>query len=216
LDFLGVHAVMVRQMNWQATWAALGAALVGLLAACGGGDGNPLGNAPTIQNPPAVGGQKLSFAYFQKCINPIFLAQLQINQGGVISTNTCASAGCHDNNTGTGGALRVVQNAPAVDLANPANTPDAVRATDMYKNFYSSQGSSVISAPLQSRLLTKPLTLNVLHGGGVVFADQNDANAKRIAYWIGRPMPQGQDEFSNASDSMFTPPNPATGACNTQ
>jgi len=50
----------------------------------------------------------------------------------------------------------------------------------------------------------------------VVFAGPNDANAKLIAYWIGRPMPQGQDEFSSAADSMFTPPNPATGACNTQ
>ena len=76
--------------------------------------------------------------------------------------------------------------------------------------------TTVIGTPSQSRLLTKPLTLNVLHGGGVVFADQSDANAKLIAYWIGRPMPQGQDEFSNASDTMFTPPNPATGACNTQ
>ncbi|MDP1693259.1 MAG: hypothetical protein Q8L49_15130 [Burkholderiaceae bacterium] len=187
-----------------------------LVSGCGGGGGNPLGNPPSIQNPPATGGQKLSFVYFQKCINPIFLAQLQINQGGVVSTNTCASSGCHDNSTGTGGALRVVQSAQAVDLSNPANTPDVVRTSDMYKNFFSSQGSAVIGAPIQSRLLTKPLTLNVLHGGGVVFADQNDVNAKLIAYWISRPMPQGQDEFSSASDSMFTPPNPATGTCNTQ
>jgi hypothetical protein len=43
------------------------------LASCGGG-GNPLGNPDTIQNPPTQGGQKLSFIYFQKCINPIFLA----------------------------------------------------------------------------------------------------------------------------------------------
>ena len=84
----------------------------------------------------------------------------------------------------------------------------------MYKNFYSAQGSTVIGSPTQSRLLAKPLTLNVLHGGGVVFADQNDANARLIAYWIGRPMPAGQDEFSSAADSMFTPPNPATGTCN--
>ena len=184
------------------------------LSACGGG--NPLGNPPTVQNPPATGGQRLSFVYFQKCINPIFLAQLQIDQGGVVSTNTCASSGCHDNTTGTGGALRIVQSAQAVDLADPANTPAVVHETDMYKNFYSSQGSTVIGTPLQSRLLTKPLTLNVLHGGGVVFADQNDAYAKLIAYWIGRPMPQGQDEFSSAADSMFTPADPATGACNTQ
>jgi hypothetical protein len=102
-----------------------------------------------------------------------------------------------------------------VDLADPANTPDVVRATDIYKNFYSALGSTVVGAPVQSRLLTKPLTLNVLHGGGVVFLDQSDPNARLIAYWIGRPMPQGQDEFGSAADSMFTPPDPATGACNT-
>jgi hypothetical protein len=206
-----VRAVTVGRSSFVA--AALIAAM---LAGCGGGSGNPLGNPPTVQNPPATGGQKLSFVYFQKCINPILLAQLQINQGGVISTNTCASSGCHDNTTGTGGALRVVQSAQAVDLSDPSNTADVVRTSDMYKNFYSSQGSTVIGTPLLSRLLTKPLTLNVLHGGGVVFADQNDANARLIAYWIGRPMPQGQDEFSNAADSMFTPPDPATGACNSQ
>jgi hypothetical protein len=208
-----MRPVMVRRETLSS--AALTAAVFALITGCGGGSGNPLGNPPTIQNPPTAGGQKLSFVYFQKCINPIFLAQLQINQGGVVSTNTCASSGCHDNTSGTGGAFRVVQSAQAVDLADPANTPDVVRTSDMYKNFYSSQGSTVIGTPLQSRLLTKPLTLNVLHGGGVVFLDQSDPNARLIAYWIGRPMPQGQDEFGSAADSMFTPPDPATGACNT-
>jgi hypothetical protein len=208
-----MRPVMLRRETLSS--AALVAVLFGLISGCGGGGSNPLGNPPTIQNPPTAGGQKLSFVYFQKCINPIFLAQLQINQGGVVSTNTCASSGCHDNTSGTGGALRVVQSATAVDLSDPANTPDVVRTSDMYKNFYSSQGSTVIGTPLQSRLLTKPLTLNVLHGGGVVFLDQSDPNARLIAYWIGRPMPQGQDEFSSAADSMFTPADPATGACNT-
>jgi hypothetical protein len=195
----------------------LTAALVAaVFAGCGGGGSNPLGNPPTLLNPPAAGGQKLSFVYFQKCINPIFLAQLQINQGGVISTNTCASSGCHDNTTGTGGAFRVVSGAMAVNLADPANTADVIRSTDIYKNFYSAQGSTVIGSPTQSRLLAKPLTLNILHGGGVVFANQTDPNAKLIAYWIGRPMPQGQDEFSSAADTMFTPPSASTGTCNSQ
>ena len=195
----------------------LGAALVAaLVSGCGGGEGNPLGNPPTVLNPPATGGQRLSFVYFQRCINPIFLAQLQINQGGVVSTNTCASSGCHDNTTGTGGAFRVVQSAQSVNLADPANTPDMVRSSDMYKNFYSAQGSSVVGSPAQSRMLTKPLTLNVLHGGGVVFADMNDANARLLAYWIGRPMPQGQDEFSTSANTMFTPADSATGTCNSQ
>lgn len=192
-----------------------GAAVIGL-ASCGGGGSNPLGNAPEVSNPGVTGGQKLSFAYFQKCINPILLTPLQINQGGVVSTNTCAGSGCHANATGTGGALRVEPGATAVDLADAANTADVIRATDMYKNFYSSQGATIVGSPTQSRLVTKPLLLGVLHGGGQIFANEQDANVKLIEYWISHPSPQGQDEFSTATYSMFTPADPQTGTCNTQ
>jgi hypothetical protein len=91
-----------------------------------------------------------------------------------------------------------------------------VRTTAIYRNFFSAQGSSVIGAPSQSRMLTKPLVQGVLHGGGVIFADANDPNARLLAYWISRPMPQGQDEFSSAAAAMFTPQDPTTGTCNTQ
>lgn len=185
------------------------------LAACGGDGSNPIGNPPEVSNPVGVTGQKLSFAYFQKCINPIFVARLQINIGGAISTNTCAGSGCHDNTTGTGGALRVVANAQPVDLSDPANTPDVIRTTDMYKNFYSAQGSVVIGAVTQSRLLTKPLVLNVLHGGGLIFEDLNDPNARLMQYWMTHPAPNGQDEFSTATYSMFTPAD-LSGTCNVQ
>jgi len=189
------------------------AALV--LVACGG-EGNPLDNPPTVQNPTTTGGQKLSFIYFQKCVAPIFVKQLQINQNGVISTNTCAAAGCHDNATGTGGALRLFGSAQQVDLSNPANTTDVVRTTDMYKNFYSAQGEVVFGAPLSSRLLAKPLTLNVLHGGGLIFLSESDPNVMLIRYWISRPVPQGHDEFSSSAASMFTPADPNVGTCNIQ
>ncbi|WP_341888356.1 hypothetical protein [Variovorax sp. YR752] len=179
-----------------------------LLASCGGG--NPLSNPDSVQNPPGEGGQKLSFRYFQKCINVIYDTPLPVNQGGVISTNTCGSGGCHDTGTGTGGALRVVQSADEVDLSTTST--DAARTSDMYKNFYSSQGATVIGSPAESRLLAKPL-LTVLHGGGQIFANVDDDNAKRIAFWISRPMPQGQDEFSEAGNSML---DSATGACLTQ
>lgn len=183
-------------------------AVAALLASCGGG--NPLSNPDPVANPPGEGGQKLSFRYFQKCINVIYDTPLPVNQGGVVSTNTCGSGGCHDTSTGTGGALRVVQRATEVDLT--ATAVDVARTTDMYKNFYSSQGATVIGSPPESRLLAKPL-LTVLHGGGQIFASADDDNAKRIAFWIGRPMPQGQDEFSEAGNSMF---DSATGACLTQ
>lgn len=184
-------------------------AAAALLAACGGG-GNPLGNAPDIENPPGALGQKLSFAYFQACINPIF--EKQLLSGG--SVNRCASGGCHDNVAGTGGALRLVQTPASVDVLDPANTPDVIRASDIYKNFYTAQGAVVIGAPTQSRLFTKPLVLGTLHGGGQIFADTNDANAKQIAYWLTNPAPKDQDEFSTATYSMFTSGVPDPANCN--
>jgi len=180
------------------------------LAACGGG--GALDNPTSVANPPGTAGQKLSFAYFQRCINPVLNTPLPVNIGGVITNNTCAAAGCHDNASGTGGALRLFGSAPAVDLSL---APDTVRASDMYKNFYSSLGESVVGTPEQSRMLNKPLVRGVLHGGGLIFTSPDDPAAKLIRYWINRPMPAGQDEFSTAANTMFTPADPATGTCNT-
>lgn len=189
----------------------LSTALVLTLAACGGGGSDVLGNPPTVTNGSQSGGQALSFAYFQRCINPILLASLPIPGGS--GNNTCAGGGCHDNNTGTGGALRVFPAAATLDVTDPANTPTVIRASDMYKNFYSSQGATLIGTSAQSRLLNKPLLRGVLHGGGLVFANDSDINAQRIAYWINHPVPIGQDEFSTANYNMFSPADPNTGAC---
>ena len=186
-----------------------------LVAGCGGA-GNPLGNPSTIDNEAVAGGKKLSFIYFQQCVNPIFLAELQINQGGVTSVNSCSASGCHDNTNGTGGAFRVIAQAQPLDLGSLASDPQAARASDIYKNFYSAHGEVVFTAPLDSRLLAKPLLRGVLHGGGLIFESTDDENVKRIEYWITHPMPEGQDEFSGAAAAMFTPADPATGACNTQ
>ena len=190
--------------------------LTSLLTACGGGASDVVGNPPSIKNPGVVAGQYLSFIYFQKCINPIFLAQLPVQSGGSTATNTCAGSGCHDTTTGTGGALRIVPAAQAVDLADAANTAAAVRLSDMYKNFYSAQGATVIGSISQSRLLTKPLLMGVLHGGGLIFTSEQDPNAQLIKYWISHPMPVGQDEFSTAGNALFTPPDAKAGTCNTQ
>jgi len=180
-----------------------------LLVSCGGG---ALDNAPTLANPAGTSGQKLSFAYFQRCVNPVLNTPLPVNLNGAVSINTCASAGCHDNTTGTGGALRLLGQAMSVD-AN-TRTADAIRATDMYKNYYSSLGETVVGSPDQSRMLNKPLVRGVLHGGGIIFENLDSREAKLIRYWINRPVPQGQDEFSAAANTMFTPADPATGACN--
>ena len=101
--------------------------------------------------------------------------------------------------------------ATLVDLASV--TPDAARLTEMYRNFYSAQGSSAIGSPTSSKMLTKPLVQGVLHGGGQIFADASAAEARLLAYWIGRPMPQGQDEFGSAAASMF---DATTGACKSE
>jgi hypothetical protein len=184
-----------------------------MLASCGGGD-NPLGNPPTVQNGANNSGNgKLAFAYFQRCINPILKAQLQTTQNGQTSVNSCASGGCHDTNTGTGGALRVT--AAAADV-NFSDSPTTIRDSAMYRNYVSSQGVTVIGAPTSSFLLKKPQVNGVLHGGGLIFPDPQDENVKRLVYWISRPAPQGQDEFSTATYTMFTPNDPNTGACNTQ
>jgi hypothetical protein len=189
---------------------AVAASMAALLGACGGGD-NPLGNPPTIDNPGGTSGQRLSFVYYQKCINPILITALQVPG----STATCAASGCHGDATGVGGAFRVVPGAAQVDLSNPANTPDVARTSDMWKNFYSSQGSTVIGSPTQSNMLKKPLVQGVLHGGGTIFTNPQDPNVRLLQYWISRPVPVGQDEFSAAAgNAMFTPPDANTGACN--
>jgi hypothetical protein len=184
----------------------------GLLAACGGG--GALDNAPTLSNAAGggagVSGQTLSFAYFQECVNPMITKPLPAAGGS--GANTCSSSGCHDDANGTGGALRLLGSAQKVEVAasvaESASSPEAavVRASDMYKNFYSSLSQTVVGAPEQSLLLNMPLVRGVLHGGGLIFASPDDSAAKTIRYWINRPMPQGQGEFSSAADTMFTTP----------
>lgn len=182
-----------------------------MVAACGGG--NPLDNPDEVANPPASGTRKLSFAYFQRCVQPILEAQLPITLNGVTTVNSCASSGCHDDTNGTGGALRLRGGAALVDLAL---TAEQIRATEMYRNFYSSQGEVVFGDTLASRLIAKPLVRGVLHGGGLVFDSEDDPNVRILRYWIEHPMPAGQDEFSTAGNALFTPPDAATGACNVE
>jgi hypothetical protein len=196
------------------TRSALAAAAIAAAAGVAGcGGGNPLANPDQIQNPPGQTGQKLSFRYYQQYINPIFLARLQVNQGGVATVATCASGGCHETINGTGGALRIVQNAqPVANLSDPV----AVRASDMYKNFYSSEGATVVGASAQSRLLNKPLVRGILHGGGVIFDSPDHPCAKLIDYWISNPMPATQDEFSTVGDNLVPPTAAQLQTCHPQ
>ena len=184
--------------------ATAGAALFATLVLAGCGGGGPLGLPDEVANPPATEGRHLSFVYFQACVHPV----LSTPQPGPAGNNTCASAGCHDSATGTGGALRLVAAAVAEDPALPA---DQVRGRDMHRNFLSAQGVTVIGNPDASLLLAKPRLLNVLHGGGLILDADSEAT-RRIAFWIGRPMPPGQDEFSDAGRALLD----ANGGCRTE
>jgi len=209
----GQHHARLRKAFHVLTGALI---LVAGLSACGGsGSGDPFTNPPLVANSPGGGGQSLSFAYFQRCVNPIFLQALPITLNGVPTTNSCSNSGCHANATGTGGAFRIIPAAQPLDVTLPANTPDVIRASDMYKNFYSAQGEAVVNDPTQSLLINKPLVRNVLHGGGLIFASDQDPHIKLMEYWISHPMPAGQDEFSTAGYNLFTPADPVNGVCNT-
>ena len=79
----------------------------------------------------------------------------------------------------------------------------------MYKNFYSAQGEVVFgSTDRRAACSTSRWCSDVLHGGGQIFPSEDDPNAKLIHYWITHPAPTGQDEFSTATYSMFTPADP--------
>lgn len=193
----GLHRGGVVRARVTRTSALLALGALGALAACGGG--NPFSNPEAIDNPAGALGQRLAFAYFQRCVQPVLTSP----QPGA---SACAAGGCHDSATGTGGALRLEAGAAQQDLAQDAAT---LRASAMYRNFYSAQGVAVIGAPDASLLLNKPRLAGVLHGGGLIFHGDDSEAVRRLAYWIGRPMPQGQDEFSVAAASMFE----ADGAC---
>ena len=202
--------------------AGVAAAML-LLAGCGG-SGNPLDNPSSVKNPNSgQQGQKLSFAYFQTCINPILKKVLPIDIGGVISNNQCAGSGCHNGNTGTGGSFRVLGTAadePLPPSTGSMSEDDKTRiraSAEIYRNYYSAQGATVIGAPTSSLLLNKPLVLNVLHGGGLIFHnDGTDTNVKQMAYWINHPAPQGEDEFSVTTYSMFEGGEPDATKCKSE
>lgn len=179
--------------------------LIGL-GGCGG-SGDPLDNPPTVTQTGTTGGQSLSFAYFQQCINPIFLAALPNPLNNGATTNTCSSAGCHDDATGRGAAFRITPTATPIPTgANPwtfTESTTQIQASDIYKNFISAQGVTVVGDPAQSLLINKPLLRGVLHGGGLIFASASAPDIQQMEFWISNPMPAGQDEFSSAASGLF-------------
>ena len=217
----------IRRGTLRHAFHALAAAAIVLagLAGCGGsGSGDPLTNPPLVGNAPGVTGQAtLSYAYFQRCVNPVFVAQLPITLNGVATTNSCSNAGCHANATGSGGAFRIIAGAtPLVMTVVPApgvtgvtgSTTAEIQASDMYKNFVSAEGEVVINTPAQSLIVEKPLLLNVQHGGGRIFSSEQDPHVKLFEYWISHPTPAGTGEFDTSSyGQYFADADPNGSAC---
>lgn len=180
--------------------AMAGAILATALTGCGAG--NPLDNTANVDNSATITGKKLSLAYFQYCVMPVLETDLASPDGGS-GVNNCASSGCHNDNAGTGGALRLVRNAAALDVST---ADDTSHTTDMYRNFYSGQGVTVPGSPYASRLLAKPLLISVLHGGGLIFKDKTTQEARTLRYWIEHPVPTTSNEFDTGASvqGMFS------------
>ncbi len=207
--------INASRLQARTAWA-WAPALAAVLSGCGGGgnNANPADNPPDIGNPTVLSTtNRLSFAYFQRCVQPILEADLAITVNGVPTVGSCAASGCHDSGSASGGALRLVRGAQFQSFEpNPPNAA-ALRQSEMYRNFISAQAATVPGRPTASPLLLKPLGNGVLHGGGVSFTSANDLNARVMAYWIARPLPQGQDEFSAAGNLLF-PIDVTNGVCN--
>lgn len=194
VEYLGVHSPTTAVRRRTRVLGGLSAALV-LLAVAGCGGGSPLTNPPDVTNEQVSGSETLSFDYFQQCINPIFEEALPIPGSGL--TNTCAASGCHNTANSSGGALRLITGAAQVaSFADPAT----IRTTEnMYKNFISAKGVTVIGNPGESRLINKPRPVGAMfHGGGTIFDSATDPHLELFRYWISHPVPEGQDEFSTA------------------
>ena len=71
--------------------------LTWVLVGCGGG--GALDNPPNVSNPPGTSGQKLSFLYFQRCVNPVLNTPLPIRINGNTTTNTAFDNAFNDNST---------------------------------------------------------------------------------------------------------------------
>ena len=137
------------------------AGIVGLvlqLAGCGADVG--AGSA-------ANNGQTLCLSDFIACVNPIYNATMQ-NSGGL--PVQCASSGCHELGSGSGGSLRVY--------------PNSVDAGELQINFISSLSNANLGAPASSKLLTKPVAGPVGHAGGDIIPDSSDPCYAAILAWV--------------------------------
>jgi len=121
--------------------------------------------------PVAASGSTLCVADFEACVNPVFDAVLM----GKTGQTTCTGSGCHDVNTGSGGAFKVFPNA-------------APGSTEMMANFFAAKGFANLDEPVNSKLILEPLqgesSVAGTHTGGDIFPGTGDACYQTITQWI--------------------------------
>ena len=193
---------------WPRSPAALGA--------CGGGI-EPASATPRGREPAATpGSQQLSFAYFQKCVYPIFLAQLQIQGQRELDQ--------HLRRLGLPRQRHRHRRRLSLDRQRAAARPRPTRPTRPTSSARatctrtSTRRRARWCSARRRRAACSPSRWcsTCCTAAAGLRQRPSDPNAKLITYWITHPVPLGQDEFSSAANSMFTPADPNTGTCNTQ
>jgi hypothetical protein len=120
--------------------------------------------------------QTLCQDFFEACINPILTTEMFVPHR---NTNiTCAASGCHNVNTGSGGAFKLIRNARSGTL-------------EITANFIAAKSFTNMTDPAISKLLLEPqagtFSLVGSHGGGDIFADPSNQNYQEILFWISNP-----------------------------
>lgn len=149
-----------RRRTIPATALWLGVAL--LVPACG-----------NTVNPQPIDatGSTLCMVDFETCVNPILDAAIQGRTGPA----TCSAAGCHSQQSGSGGAFKI----------HPGAAPGS---PEIRANFFSARSFANLDDPPSSRLLQKPTAGRSAaiggHAGGDIFPGTSDACHAVIERWI--------------------------------
>ena len=140
--------------------AKLGVVLVlwgfgALLAACG----------TDVSNQAVMGGSTLCRTTFDTCITPIFNLPMRRSDSAPGETVQCASGGCHEVGSLSGGSYKIFPN---------ASTPEQL-AGNYFVSLYYASGSV---------LLLEPFAGPMSHGGGDILPNDSDPCYIAINNWI--------------------------------
>lgn len=186
----------------------LGAALAALVVACG----NDVSEDEASQD--VSGGNTLCFNNFQNEIYPRIMnatLPVDLNLDGTPDANaSCANSGCHFDGGNSGGAFRMGQNTPTIDVTTA--TRDQVLNSPMYANFLAAKGFANLAQSTQSKILLEP-SAQVSHGGGRIFVNLSTPGscANILLNWINLQPTDG--DTLNTTVCSTAPPPPPPPAC---